>query len=105
MTGHRSFKCPSKFGTAQADKGGKTTLFAGTQAVQQVEMNGQTWVAFQGNLRLKLPAQILQGDDLEKPVFKLPEPAMARINEILTGYVSKCESAGPAVRVHVKVPL
>jgi hypothetical protein len=67
-------------------------------------MNGQTWVAFQGNLRVKLPAQILQGDDLEKPVFKLPEPAMARINEILTDYVSKCESAGPAVRVHVKVP-
>jgi len=102
LTGHRSFKCPNKFGAA--DKGGKTTLFAGTQAVQQIEMNGQTWVAFQGNLRVRVPDQILQGDDLEKPVFKLPEPAMARINEILTGYVSKCESAGPAVRVQVKVP-
>ena len=104
--GHRSFKCPKKFGAAQADKGGKTTLFAGAQAVQQVEIGGQTWVAFQGNLRVKVPHQILQdaavsNDDLEKPVFKLPKPALGRMNEILTTYVSKCV---PAAHVEVRVP-
>ena len=110
--GHRSFRCPSKFGGPQTNKGGgaagKTTLFAGAQTI---ELNGQTWVAFQGNMRVSklLPEQVLRDtmvsdDDLEKPVFKMPEPAMARLNEIECFYTSKRDSAKLAVQEQVRLP-
>ena len=104
--GHRNFQCPKKTGAA---KGGKTTLFAGSQAVQQVEVDGQTWVAFQGNLRVKVPTNIVEDaaasmNDMEKPIFVLPLPALSRMGEILTCYTSTGEKAGPTVSVSFRVP-
>ena len=104
--GHRNFQCPKKTGAA---KGGKTTLFAGSQAVRQVEVDGQTWVAFQGNLRVKFPTNVVEDaaasmNDMEKPVFVLPMPALSRMEEILNCYTSTGEKAGPTVNVSFKAP-
>ena len=107
--GHRNYQCPKKTNT---QKGGKTTIFAGNQSYQEVEVGGRRWYSFQQcnlQVRVKPPAvvadgaEVLKSDD-ELPVFQLPKPAMGMMKEILTKYVSCGSSQTRAELVGVPVP-